>query len=226
MKMAEVAGSRWTIRGGSSNEGMRMQADFGRKIELSSGDALLLVNVQNDFLGGGAVPVPGAEAVIPLMNDYLARFASESLPVFAIRDWHPLNHCSFQSRGGPLPTHCVAGTNGAEPPPGLTLPPWTVVIPKATTPGKEASSGFDGTDLEARLRGSGLRRLFVAGYATDFGVLATVKDALSRGFQVCLLTDAVQAMKASPEDGKAATREMVLKGAIPVRIGHGEIERI
>lgn len=99
MKMAEVAGSRWTIRGGSSNEGMRMQADFGRKIELSSGDALLLVNVQNDFLGGGAVPVPGAEAVIPLMNDYLARFASESLPVFAIRDWHPLNHCSFQSRG-------------------------------------------------------------------------------------------------------------------------------
>ncbi|MCC7410328.1 MAG: isochorismatase family protein, partial [Gammaproteobacteria bacterium] len=74
-----------------------------------AGDALLIVDVQNDFLAGGALAVPDGEAVVPVLNECIGRFVAAGLPVYATGDQHPPNHCSFQSQGGPWPAHCIAG---------------------------------------------------------------------------------------------------------------------
>ncbi|MDR4471449.1 MAG: isochorismatase family protein [Nitrospira sp.] len=84
---------------------------------LRPGDALLVVDVQNDFLPGGPLAVPEGQEIIPALQRYLDVFAEASAPVFATRDWHPPNHCSFHAQGGPWPAHCVARTHGAEFPP-------------------------------------------------------------------------------------------------------------
>ena len=128
--------------------------------------------------------------------------------MFATRDWHPADHCSFQAQGGPWPPHCIAGTPGAEFAPGLRLPDGTVVVSKATTPERDAYSGFEGTDLEARLRRLGVKRLFVGGLATDYCVLNTVLDARARDFEVCLLADAIRAVDVHPGDGERAVERM------------------
>ena len=184
----------------------------------TAGDALIVVDVQNDFLAGGSLPVQGGDAVIPVLNRYLAEFAERQLPIFATRDWHPANHCSFQTRGGRWPIHCVAGSKGAQFPSALILPPWTIVISKGVAADKEAYSGFEGTDLEERLRGSGLHRLFVGGLATDYCVFNTVKDALARGFSVILLCDAIRAVNVRPDDGAKAEAEMLWLGAVSMQL--------
>ncbi|BCX82225.1 nicotinamidase/pyrazinamidase [Methylomarinovum caldicuralii] len=182
-------------------------------IELQDHDALLIVDVQKDFLPGGALPVPEGDEVVPVLNRYIERFTRRGLPVFATRDWHPPNHCSFRDQGGPWPPHCVAGTKGAEFADGLRLPEDTVIVSKATGPEREAYSGFEGTDLAARLKDLGIRRLFVGGLATDYCVLNTVRDAIRHGFEVFLLTDAVRAVNVHPEDERKALEEMRRLGA-------------
>lgn len=180
---------------------------------LGPGDALIVVDVQNDFLPGGALGVPAADEVVPVLNEYLHLFSQQGLPVFATRDWHPPGHCSFQPAGGPWPVHCVAGTWGAEFPGQLALPAAAQVISKATAVDQEAYSGFAGTDLAERLHASGVRRLFVGGLATDYCVLATVQDALALGFATVLLRDAVRAVGARPGNGDAAIARMLESGA-------------
>src|SRR3990172_9324815 len=123
-----------------------------QKVGIGPGDALIVVDVQIDFLPGGSLAVPAGDEVVPVLNRYLGAFHAKSLPIFATRDWHPVNHCSFKAGGGPWPPHCVAGTAGAAFAPGLKLPPETTTISKATPPDKDAYSGFEGTDLEARVR--------------------------------------------------------------------------
>jgi nicotinamidase/pyrazinamidase len=182
------------------------------KVKLGAGDALILVDVQNDFLAGGSLAVPRGNNVIPVLNGYLAEFAGRQLPIFATRDWHPANHCSFQSQGGRWPVHCVANSKGAQFPSELILPPWAVVISKGVNADKEAYSGFEGTDLEKRMRGHGIRRLFVGGLATDYCVLNTVKDVLTHGFTVFLLRDAIRAVNVKPNDGHNGEAEMVHSG--------------
>jgi hypothetical protein len=82
-------------------------------LTLGPGDALIVVDVQNDFLPGGTLAVPQGDEVIPVLNEYIAMFEEEKLPIIATRDWHPENHCSFTERGGIWPTHCIADTEGA-----------------------------------------------------------------------------------------------------------------
>jgi len=180
---------------------------------LRPGDTLLLVDVQNDFLPGGSLAVPRSEPVVPAINRYLDIFLGINRPVFATRDWHPPQHCSFQAQGGPWPPHCVAGTMGARFPTELLLPSDARIVSKATTPERDAYSGFDGTELERLLREAGIMRLFVAGLATDYCVLNTVKDALGLGYTVFLLTDAIRAVDAQPGDGDRAIEEMRTLGA-------------
>ncbi|BCX88874.1 nicotinamidase/pyrazinamidase [Methylomarinovum tepidoasis] len=182
-------------------------------IALQAHDALLIVDVQRDFLPGGALPVPKGDEVVPVLNRYIERFTRRGLPVFATRDWHPPNHCSFRDQGGPWPPHCVAGTEGAEFADGLRLPKDTIIVSKATAPEREAYSGFEGTDLAARLKDRGIRRLFVGGLATDYCVLNTVRDAIRHGFEVFLLTDAIRAVNVHPEDERKALEEMRRFGA-------------
>ena len=134
----------------------------------SLGDALLIVDVQNDFLPGGSLAVARAEEVIAPLNGYLALFARLALPVFATRDWHPVRHCSFREQGGPWPQHCVAGSPGARFAQALRLPESAIVVDKATRPDADAYSGFAGTELAERLQALGVRRLLVGGLATDY----------------------------------------------------------
>jgi nicotinamidase-related amidase len=176
-------------------------------------DALLIVDVQNDFLPGGSLAVPGGDAVLPALNHCLALFVREKLPVYASRDWHPPNHCSFRAQGGPWPPHCVAGTHGAAFAADLALPSDAMVISKADAPERDVYSAFSGTDLDARLKASRVRRLFVGGLATDYCVLNTVKDALALGYAVVLLSDAVRAVDANSGDGERALEEMRRLGA-------------
>lgn len=177
------------------------------------GDALLVVDVQNDFLPGGRLAVPHGDAVVPVLNRYLALFVRYKLPVYASRDWHPANHCSFRDQGGPWPPHCLAGTPGAAFVADLALPADATVISKADTPERDAYSAFSGTDLDSRLKAARVRRLFVGGLATDYCVLNTVKDALALGYAVTLLNDAVRAVDAAPGDGEGALEEMRRLGA-------------
>ena len=184
-----------------------------QKVGIGPGDALIVVDAQNDFLPGGSLAVPAGDEVVPVLNRYLGAFHAKGLPIFATRDWHPVNHCSFKAQGGPLPPHCVADTAGAAFAPGLKLPPETTTISKATPPDKDAYSGFEGTDLEARLRAQGVRRLFIGGLATDYCVLNTVRDALKLGYEVFLLADAIRAVDVQPGDGQRAEQEMLSLGA-------------
>ena len=186
-------------------------------VRLQTGDALIAVDVQNDFLPGGSLAVPEGDAVVPALNRYLAAFAARALPVFATRDWHPPDHCSFKARGGIWPPHCVAATRGAEFARALALPGTEVVVSKAATPEIDAYSGFGGTDLAARLRSGGVQRLFVGGLATDYCVLNTVRDALAAGFAVLLLADAIRAVDVNAGDGERALDEMRRLGARGIR---------
>jgi len=187
--------------------------DPQQAIRIGPGDALLIVDVQNDFLPGGSLAVPDGDAVIAPLNHAIELFRHAGLPVFATRDWHPPDHCSFQARGGPWPPHCVAGSDGAAFAPDLQLPDDVTVISKATRPDKDAYSGFEDTDLAERLRAAGIRRLFVGGLATDYCVLNTVRDALQAGFEVVVLEDAIRAVDVQPDDGARAIAEMKKRGA-------------
>lgn len=182
----------------------------------TEGDALLIVDVQNDFLPGGALAVPEGDRVIAPLNRAIELFQARGLPIFATRDWHPQNHCSFRDQGGPWPPHCIAGTAGAEFAADLKLPAFTAIVSKATTPEKDAYSGFEGTPLATQLAMYGVRRLFVGGLATDYCVLNTVKDAVSQGFEVVLLVDAVRAVDVHPGDGERALAGMRALGVVEV----------
>lgn len=180
---------------------------------LATGDALVIVDVQNDFLPGGRLAVPKGDRVISALNRCIVRFQARALPIVATRDWHSPAHCSFQAQGGPWPPHCVADTPGAAFAPSLRLPEMTLLVSKATLPENDAYSGFEGTDLEPQLRALGVGRICVGGLATDFCVLNTVLDALAAGFQAVLLTDAIAAVDLTPGDGERAIAAMRDKGA-------------
>jgi len=186
--------------------------------DLKQGDALVIVDVQNDFLPNGSLPVAEGDKVIPVLNRYIELFSNKGMAVYAQIDWHPPDHCSFKEYGGPWPSHCVAETHGAEFPAELNLPHNCQIIPKATRFDKEEYSAFQGGDFAKRLKDVGIIRLFVGGLATDYCVLNTVNDALNEGFEIQLLEDAVRAVDVNPGDGANALRQMQENGAVTVRL--------
>lgn len=190
-----------------------MSGDDVSAAAIGAGDALVVVDVQRDFLPGGALGVPAGDEVVEPLNRAIQAFERAGLPVFYSRDWHPPDHCSFRAQGGPWPPHCVAGTAGAGFAPGLRLPLEPEVISKATTRERDAYSAFQGTTLAQRLKSAGVRRLFVGGLATDYCVKATVLDARAGGFDVELLGDAVRAVEVNAGDGVRALQEMQSSGA-------------
>ena len=184
---------------------------------LTKEDALLIVDVQEDFLPGGSLAVPEGDAIIPVLASLGSEFAVQGLPVIASRDWHPANHCSFAEQGGPWPPHCVAGTPGAEIDPALQLPADVRIVDKATTADKDAYSAFEGTDLDSWLKVKGVSRVFVGGLATEYCVLNTAADALRNGFEVVLLEDAIRAIDET--EGQQAIDELRRKGATVINSG-------
>ncbi len=186
-------------------------------------DALVIVDVQNDFCPGGALAVNAGDEVVPVMNRYAERFARAGAPVFASRDWHPRQTKHFKEWGGVWPPHCVQGTRGAEFHAGLTLPPRTAIVSKGMDPDADAYSAFqaqtsDGTPFATALAVRGTRRLFIGGLATDYCVKATVLDARKHGFEAFVLEDASRAVDIAAGDGARAVDEMTAAGARPLRL--------
>ncbi|WP_455389504.1 isochorismatase family protein, partial [Petrachloros mirabilis] len=165
---------------------------------LSTHDALLVADVQNDFLPGGALGIRGGDDIVPVLLKYIDRFHSKGLPIFLTRDWHPPNHCSFRAQGGPWPPHCIAGSPGSLPPPAFETPLSAVIIYKAIDADREAYSAFQDTALGRHLKAIGVQRLFIGGLATDYCVLNTVKDARAAGYEVRLLIDGIKAVNLQP----------------------------
>ncbi len=180
---------------------------------LQATDALILVDMQNDFMPGGALAVASGDEIVTPLNRLAAEFERRGLPVVATRDWHPAKHCSFQDQGGPWPPHCVAATPGAEFHPALSLPKRTHLVSKATSADRDAYSGFDHTELGQWLTALNVKRLLIGGLATDYCVLHTVLDGLRAGFRVVVLEDAVRAVNVQPDDGSQALQRMRSAGA-------------
>jgi nicotinamidase/pyrazinamidase len=179
-------------------------------------DALVIVDVQNDFLQDGSLAIPGGDRVVAVLNEYIGRALASGAHVVATRDWHPRGHGSFRQRGGFWPPHCIQGTSGAAFAPDLQLPADAVVISKGSHPDRDAYSGFEGTRLDGALRSLAVERLFVGGLATDYCVLHTVRDARAKGYDVLLLDDAIRGV--DPAGSAAARGEMIALGATPVTL--------
>lgn len=194
---------------------MKDQADT--VISLRERDALVIVDVQNDFLPGGTLAVPEGNRVVTPLNTAIDIFRVCNLSVFATRDWHPPNHSSFQEQGGPWPPHCVHDTPGAAFVDNLSVDSNVTVITKGVRIEPDEYSGFqgydDGNDFDSCLKQRGIERIFVGGLATDYCVLDTVLDGLKRGYDVYVLTDAIRAVNVKPDDGEKALERMVQQGA-------------
>lgn len=168
------------------------------------GEALIVVDMQKDFMPGGALPVPRGDKIIPKVNECIKKFKKRGALIVATRDWHPENHISFKERGGPWPKHCVQGSEGAQF--VVELPEDTVIISKATEQDKEAYSGFEGTDLVEILRKRSVRKVYICGVATEYCVRATALDAVGHGFETYIITDAVRGI--TPKGEEEAMEEL------------------
>ncbi len=176
--------------------------------------ALILVDIQNDFCPGGELAVGEGDQIVPAVNRLMPRFPL----VISTQDWHPANHISFKERGGPWPPHCVQGTRGAELHSDLNTGTIAHNFHKASSPDRDAYSGFAGKDdrgrtLDEVLMSHGVTNLYIVGLATDYCVLETVLDARKHGYEVYAITDAMRAVNVNPSDGEEALRKMRRSGA-------------
>jgi nicotinamidase/pyrazinamidase len=178
---------------------------------LTSGDGLLLIDVQKDFCPGGKLAIEDGDAIVPVLNTWVEAAHAGSIPVYASRDWHPRGHISFREQGGPWPPHCLADSDGARFHPSLNLPESAVIITKGVRFDQDQNSVFDQTGFGVRLRRDGVQNLWVGGLALDVCVLASVLDALREGFSVKLIRDATRPVSAA--DGENALRQIKEAGA-------------
>jgi nicotinamidase/pyrazinamidase len=172
--------------------------------------ALLIIDFQNDFVPGGALPVPDGDAIAPRVTELLD--SGEFDLVVATRDWHPADHNSFVAQGGPWPPHCVQGSEGAELHPSLDRSRVDVVIDAGYRAELEGYSGFEATDLEGVLRDHGIDALTVVGLATDYCVRSTALDALRLGFDVVVDRAGVRGIDVDPGDSDRALAEVEASG--------------
>ncbi|OLY92755.1 nicotinamidase/pyrazinamidase [Cnuella takakiae] len=192
-------------------------------------DALILVDIQPDFLPGGALAVPDGNAIIPVVNQLVTHFDL----VVATQDWHPSGHGSFASahKGKQpfeaidlyglhqvlWPDHCVQGSAGAALSDAINWDKIAAIFRKGMNPGIDSYSGFydngyrKRTGLDGYLKALGVQRVFVAGLAADYCVYYTAKDALKEGFDTVLIEDATRPIDAS--NFKEAKADLKSKGA-------------
>lgn len=179
---------------------------------------LLVVDVQNDFCPGGALPVEGGDEVVTVLNEYVRHFQSHRAATYFSRDWHPARTTHFREWGGPWPAHCVEHTFGAEFHPSLAIPADAVIVSKGMDPNQDSYSAFQGLDPEGlaltdSLRSRGVRTIYVGGLATDYCVKCSVTDALRNGFEAVLLTDAIRGIDVAAGDVARAIDAMRAEGA-------------
>jgi len=169
-------------------------------------EALLIVDLQHDFIPGGALPVPRGDEILERVTELIesGRFAL----IVATRDWHPPDHGSFREQGGPWPAHCVQGSAGAEIHERIPREKIDVVIDAGYEPSLEGYSGFEATSLEAVLREHEIERVIVVGLATDYCVKHTALDALRHGFEVVIDSEAVRGIDTQAGDSERALEEL------------------
>jgi len=175
-------------------------------------DALLIVDVQQDFCPGGALPVPEGNAVVPILNAWIARAVTGGAAVVASRDWHPVGHPSFVPHGGPWPPHCLQDTPGAAFHKGLHLPHETILVSKGTRFDKDQYSAFDETGLAIALRRRGVSKVWIGGLALDVCVQATALDAVRAGFETHVILQACRALSFASE--RTALKKMQDAGVV------------
>ena len=180
--------------------------------------ALLIVDVQNDFCPGGALGVPGGDAVIPAINKYAAYFKKKKLPIFVSRDWHPVQTSHFKDFGGIWPVHCIHNSAGAAFHLKLKVPLTAIHLYKGMDPHKDSYSVFHaedekGTAFLKLLSIMKITELYIAGLATDYCVRFTALDALKHKLKVRVLIDAVKGVDLKPGDSDKAIKEIIKKGA-------------
>lgn len=175
------------------------------------GDALLVVDVQNDFCPGGALPIEQGDEVVAALNPWIDAARKQRIPVFLTRDWHPSGHPSFAANGGSWPVHCLQDTDGAALHSELLVPEDAEIVTKGTRFDQDQLSVFDQTGLAEKLRADGIKRLWVGGLALDVCVLATVLDGCREGFEVRLLLSGCRPVTA--EGGREALEKMRQAGA-------------
>jgi nicotinamidase/pyrazinamidase len=188
--------------------------------------ALILVDIQNDFVPGGALPVAEGDRVVPIANRLQKHFDL----IVATQDWHPANHGSFASQhagkkigdvidlhGLPQvlwPDHCVQRSNGAEFHPDLDRSRVARVFQKGVDPEIDSYSGFfdnghrRGTGLAEYLKSQGVTHVFVCGLATDYCVKFTALDARQLGFDTTVVVAACRGVNLQPGDVDAAIKDM------------------
>lgn len=176
-----------------------------------------MVDVQNDFCPGGALAVREGDMVVPIVNALAALVTRAGGPVFASRDWHPEASRHFAVHGGPWPRHCLQQSAGAQFHPALRLPPGTTVVTKGDSLDDEGYDAFEGRTSDGRgladaLRAAGVRRVLVAGLATDYCVRASALGAVAAGFETVLIEDGVRPVDVSAGDGARAIAEMRAAG--------------
>ncbi len=174
-------------------------------------DALIVVDMQKDFMPGGALPVAGADKIVPAVNKYIELFSKKGNPIFFTRDWHPTDHISFKENGGIWPRHCVQHSDGAAFVESLEKPKENLfLISKGTSNDFDAYSGFQGTILHALLQERGIRRLFICGVATDYCVKNSAFGALHLRYTTFVLQDAIKEVF----DAQKSLTLLMQKGAV------------
>ena len=183
-------------------------------IKLTVSDALLLVDVQNDFCPGGALAVADGDAVVPALNAWIAAARQGGARVFASRDWHPPDHLSFAERGGIWPLHCVQDTRERRFTRIWSYRTTRWSSPRPTSPNARRIRHSTAANWPTQLRAAGIERLWVGGLATDYCVKASVLDATELPeLEVRVITNAIRAVDAAPGDGEAALEAMREAGA-------------
>lgn len=169
---------------------------------------LLIVDLQNDFCSGGALPVPDADAIVPRINQIMDKFDL----ILASRDMHPQHSAHFLT----WPIHCVRGTHGADFHPDLNTLGIHFFLEKGTSSKDNGYSAFESSTFNVSdlLHKYGISSLYVCGLATDFCVKATVLDALRLGFTTYVITDCTRAVNRQEGDGVRALEEMEQRGAM------------
>jgi nicotinamidase/pyrazinamidase len=178
---------------------------------------LLVVDMQNDFLPGGALGVPDGDTIVPVINDYIHLFIDADMPVIATRDWHPPETTHFQGGGGNWPPHCIQGTEGAEFAPDLELPDDVIVMSKGMDPSEDGYSAFlaqdeAGRSLKEILDDLGVEHIYIGGLALDYCVRASAQDAQKQGREITVLIDATRAVNQEIHDAEETIEEIVRAG--------------
>lgn len=186
---------------------------------------LLVVDMQNDFLPGGALGVPDGDTIVPVINDYIHLFIDADMPVIATRDWHPPETTHFKERGGNWEPHCIQGTEGAEFAPDLELPDDVIVMSKGMDPSVDGYSAFlakdeDGRSLEEVLDDLGVEHIYIGGLALDYCVRASSLDAQNQGRDITVLIDATRAVNQEIHDAEETIEEIVRQGGELATLEH------